>query len=457
MSTKKTEVDLTQGPIFGKIIRFTLPLIATGLLQTLYNASDMVVVGRYASDHAMGAVGACGALINLLINVFFGLAVGVGVSVAQGIGAKKYDDVEKIIHTSLIASFFCGIALGIFGFFMTEPLLKLMDTPSETLSEAVPYMKAYFVGIPASMVYNFMASALRSSGDTKRPLIILSISGLANVILNYIMVKFFSLGAVGVGVATAISQYISAVMIIIHMLKLDGCCKIRINKLRFDKSKLWIITKIGLPAGIQGTLFSLSNVIIQSTINSFGPVIVNGNSAASNIEGFIYISMNSLYQTVLTFVGQNIGAGTYERIKKIIFQCVILVTAVGFIMGMSAYIFGDTLLSIYAPESAEVRAAGMVRVSIICITYFTCGLMDVGCGVLRGMGKTILPMMVSLVGSCVFRIGWIKLIYPHFNTVRSIYVSYPISWLITATVHFSLSIYFYRKLMKSNKRELSAV
>ena len=456
--TKSASPNLTEGPLLGKMLRFCLALIATGLLQTLYNASDMVVVGRFSSDHAMGAVGACGSLINLIINAFLGLSVGAGVCIAHEIGAQKHDEIKKTVNTSLLASIFCGIAVGIIGYFLADPLLTLMGTPQNVHSEAVPYMKAYFVGIPGCMVYNFMAAILRSSGDTKSPLIILTISGIGNIILNLIMVIVFDMGALGVGIATAASQYISAFLVVIHMIRMSGPCKIHISEMKIDKSKLWHITKIGIPAGFQGVLFSLSNVLIQSSVNAYGDIVVDGNSAASNIEGFVYISMNSMYHTVLTFVGQNVGAGKYERIKKIVFECVIIVSIIGLTMGISAYIFGDALLSIYAPSNADVRAAGLVRLSIISTTYFLCGLMDVGCGTLRGMGKSTLPMLISLIGSCVFRIVWIYTICELFpGNIRVLYYSYPVSWILTAGTHFLASRIVYKKMITQRSQQKSVL
>ncbi len=441
--------DFTEGPIFGKLIRFALPLMATGLLQTLYNASDMIVVGRFSpsKEIAMGAVGSCSALINLILNLFMGLATGAGVLAAQNIGAKKYDHLKKVVDTSLISSLICGVILAIFGFFMAEPLLTLMGTPENVLKEAVPYMKAYFVGVPACMLYNFLAAILRSSGDSKRPLIFLAISGICNVGLNLIMVLCFSMGAVGVGIATTAAQYISATMIFIYMSRADIVCKIDVKNIKPDKEKLLSMIRIGMPAGIQGMLFSISNVLMQSTVNTYGDVIVNGNAAAANIEGFVYICMNAMYHSTLTFVGQNVGAGKYDRIKKIIFQNAMLVSVVGLIIGVAVTVFHEPLLQIYAPESEAVRQAAANRLYVICSSYFLCGLMEVGCGAVRGMGKAILPMMVSLTGSCLLRIVWIFTICPFFpGNIYVLYLCYPITWIVTASAHFVCSLIVSKKL-----------
>lgn len=449
---------MTEGPILGRMILFTLPVMATGVIQLLFNAADLAVVGQFAGKAAMGAVGCCGALINLIVNLFMGLSVGAGVMAAQDIGAKRYDSVHLLANTAVSTSLIGGLAVGIIGFVATRPMLTLMGTPDEVLEEAVPYMRAYFCGMPGCLLYNYLASILRSSGDTKRPLIFLSISGLANVGLNFAMVLGLHLGALGVGIATAVSQYISAAMILVYMLRVDGCC--RITGLAVDAAKLKKMILIGLPAGLQGTLFSLSNVIVQSSINSYGTTVVAGNTAGSNLDGFLYIAMNSVYHTALTFVGQNVGAGKYRRIKKISLECVGLVTFIGVTLGAVLVLFGDKLLLIYAPgaENVDVVKAGMNRLLVLGTSYFLCGLMDVGCGLLRGMGKTILPMIVSLVGSCVFRIGWIMLVCPHFpGNILVLYISYPISWAITAGVHYGCLAYFYRQLIrKSNGAETVA-
>ncbi len=441
--------DFTEGAIFSKLIKFALPLMATGLLQMLYNASDMIVVGRFSpsKEIAMGAVGSCSALINLILNLFMGLATGAGVLAAQNIGAKKYDHLKRVLDTSMVTSLICGVVLAIFGFFMAEPLLTLMGTPDTVIVEAVPYMKAYFVGVPACMLYNFLAAILRSSGDSKRPLIFLAISGACNVGLNLIMVLCFSMGAVGVGIATTAAQYISAIMIFIYMSRADIVCKIDTKNIRPSREKLLSMIRIGMPAGVQGMLFSISNVLMQSTVNTYGDVIVNGNSAAANIEGFVYICMNAMYHSTLTFVGQNVGAGKYDRIKKIVLQNALLVSAVGLVIGVAVTAFHEPLLQIYAPESEAVRAAAANRLYVICSTYFLCGLMEVGCGAVRGMGKAILPMMVSLTGSCLLRIVWIFTICPLFpGNIYVLYLCYPITWVVTSAAHFVCSVIVSKKL-----------
>ena len=448
----KKQIDMTEGPILGRMILFTLPVLATGVLQLLFNASDLAVVGQFGgadSQIEVGAVGSCGALINLIVNLFMGLAVGAGVIAAQDIGAKRYEAVHKLADNALTVSLIGGVAVGVFGFFATEPLLRLMGTTKEILPSAVPYMKAYFTGMPGCLLYNYLAAIQRSGGDTKHPLLFLAISGVANVGLNILMVAGFKLGALGVGIATSASQYIAAAAILIFMLREEGCC--RVTGFALDGERLKKMVLIGLPAGLQGTLFSLSNVIIQSSINAYGTYVVAGNAAGSNLDGFLYIAMNSVYTAALTFVGQNVGAGKYARIKKISFLCVGLVTFIGVSLGVVLVVFGEKLLLIFATGENKdaVVKAGMNRLLVMGTTYFLCGLMDVGCGIMRGMGKTILPMIVSLVGSCLFRIVWIATVCPLFpGNILALYISYPISWFITAAVHYGCCIHNYRALMR---------
>ena len=451
--------DYTEGPMLGNIILFMLPVMFTGIIQLLYNAADMVVVGNWAdnADAAVAAVGACGALINLIVNLFMGLSVGAGVVVAQRIGAGDRDGVQKVVHTAILTSVFTGIAVGIFGFFMAKPLLVLMGTNDDVLAEAAPYMSAYFVGIPASMVYNHAASILRSKGDSKNPLIFLTLSGLANVFLNLIFVSVFHMGAIGVGIATAVSQYIAMGMVLYHMATLDDDCHLDFKKLAVDKDSLKKMLRIGIPAGLQGTFFSLSNTLIQSTVNTYPTVVQTGNTTASNIEGFVYISMNSCYHAALTFVGQNTGAKKYDRVLRASLMCLAIVIVVGLGMSSLIYFNGEGLISIYRPNQPEVVAHGMARLSIICVTYFLCGIMDVFSGIMRGMGKSFLPMMVSLIGSCVFRIVWIILLCPGFpEPIQTLYISYPISWILTAGVHLICCIVTWTYRVRKLKREEAA-
>lgn len=455
--TKKT--DMTEGPLFGKIIRYSIPLIATGVLQLLYNATDTIIAGRYAPDGqaALGAVGSCGALINLIVNLFMGLSVGAGVCVAHDFGARKFDDVRRTVHTAIPVAAVLGIIVSIFGFFMSKTLLEWTGVQGNVLYEAVPYMKAYMLGMPASMVYNYCATMLRSTGDTKHPLIFLSISGVVNVLLNLLMVLGFGMGALGVGIATAASTWLSMIIILIFMIRSKGCMKFEWKLMSFHKDKFIAMLRFGIPAGLQGCVFSLSNVLIQSSINLLDAgqgFIVAGNAAAANIDGFLYIAMNAIYHAALTFVGQNVGAKKYDRIGKIVGVCAVTVGAIGITMGILAVALGQPLLSLYAPGNDRAISMGMVRMSIVSATYFLCGFMELGCGVMRGLGNSLVPMIVSVVGSCAFRILWIYTVFNALPSLRTLYISYPISWILTAAAHF-ICCAIYLRIIKKKEARLS--
>ncbi len=431
---KRYEIDMINGPLFGKIVLYTLPLIAAGILQLLFNTADMVVVGRYAGSNALGAVGATASLINLLINVFMGLSVGANVAIAHYYGAGRFEELSRSLHTAISLSIICGFILLVIGQLFSEPMLILMGTPKDILPLSVSYMKIYFCGMPVMLLYNFGAAILRAVGDTKRPLYYLSLAGVINVILNLIFVIRFSMGVRGVAWATNISQAVSAVLIIRCLIKNEGPCRLRLSKLCLDKKETSRIAKVGLPAGFQGAIFSISNVLIQSSVNSFGAIAVAGNTATCNLEGFVYNSMNSFHQTAISFTGQNMGAKNMKRVQRVLVICLLCVTATGLGMGLLGLAFGSELLGIYSTDPAVI-AFGLRRMAIIFPTYFLCGVMDVMVGSLRGMGFSIMPMTVSLLGACVFRIIWIMTIFAINHTPEFLYVSYPISWFITATVH----------------------
>lgn len=431
---KKYEIDMCNGPLMGKILLFTLPLIASGILQLLFNAADMVVAGRYAGSEALGAVGATSSLINLITNVFMGLSVGTNVAVAHYYGAKRFDDLKKTVHTSVLLSLVCGVILVFVGILLATPMLELMGTPQEILPHSVAYMKIYFIGMPAMLLYNFGAAILRAVGDTRRPLYYLLVAGIINIILNLIFVIKFGMGVKGVAYATIISQTISAILITRCLMKQDGPCRLMLKELAIDWEKAGRIAKVGLPAGLQGSIFSISNVLIQSSVNSFGAIAVAGNTATCNLEGFVYVAMNSFHQTALSFTGQNVGAKRSDRVKRTLLYCLICVVVTGLTMGLVGFGFGKELLGIYSDEAAVVEF-GLRRMKIIFPLYFTCGTMDVCVGSLRGMGFSIMPMIVSLLGACGIRILWIMTIFRLKPTPEVLYVSYPVSWAVTTVVH----------------------
>ncbi len=447
--------DLLSGALLPKILLFAIPLIATGILQLLFNTADTVVVGRWGDatpeecEIALAAVGSCGSLIAVIINFFNGLAVGTGVCAAQSIGAKRYDNVEKVVHTSVLTALVMGTFVAAVGISFARPLLGLMGTDASVLDQAARYMQAYFLGAPAHMVYNYCAAILRSKGDTTRPLMFLTVAGISNVALNLVMVLGFGLGAVGVGIATAASHWISCIMIVIHMMRLNDACRLNLKKLRLHRPILSKILLIGIPAGIQGTAFSFSNVIIQSSVNSFGKATVAANAAAANISDYAYIAQNSIYQAAMTFTGQSVGARKYERIRSITLTCVATVTVAGLLVGGLTTLFGKQLLAIFSPNNPEIIRIGMIRLYYMCLPYFLCGVMEVGSGVLRGLGKSITSMIVAISGVCGIRLVWIFTVFAHFRTLETLYLSYIVTWVITATAHYTLVFLSVKKLRNS--------
>ena len=438
------EMDMTAGAILPKLLLFSLPLILSSILQLLFNAADVIVVGRFEGENALAAVGSTGALINLIVNIFMGLSVGANVVIARYYGAGQYKDTSEAVHTSVTVSVIGGAILAVFGFIMAHTLLVWMGSPAEVLPLATLYVKIYFLGMPFNALYNFGSSVLRAVGDTQRPLIYLTLAGIANVILNLLFVAVFHMGVAGVALATIVSQAISAILVLLCLLRTEGAIHVDLRKLRIHAEKLLEIARIGLPAGLQGAFFSLSNVLIQSTVNSFGNIVMAGNSVSANIEGFIYVAMNALHQAAITFTSQNFGARKYLRIRRICLLSVLTVTVIGILLGAIALVFQTPLLSIYSTEP-EVIAAGIIRMNIIASTYFLCGIMDVLCGVLRGLGSTIAPMIISVLGACALRIFWIYCILPFDRTLQMLYISYPVSWAITAAVHGACLVYLLRR------------
>lgn len=428
-------MDMCNGPIFGKLLVFALPLMLSGILQLLFNAADIVVVGKFSGSHALAAVGSTGALINLFVNVFIGFSIGTNVLVAQYFGARDEKNVHETVHTSILLGIVGGFILIVAGMVFAKPMLEWMDTPEDVLSHAVLYMRIYFIGMPAMLVYNFGAAILRAIGDTRRPLYYLLSAGVINVILNLFFVIVLDMGVAGVATATVISQIVSAILIVRCLMHSDGIYRLDLYELKIYKRKMVHIAKIGLPAGVQGAVFSLSNVLIQSSVNSFGSIAMAGNTAAGNIEGFVYTSMNAVYQTALSFTSQNVGGERQDRIPKIVFQCLAIVTVVGAVLGNLAYQCGPFLLNIYSSDP-EVIQYGMSRMQIICQWYFLCGIMDVAVGILRGMGYSVMPMLVSLAGACGLRVLWIFTVFVWKHSLFVLYLSYPITWTITLAVHF---------------------
>lgn len=446
-SSKKYEIDMCNGPLFGKILVFYFPLMLSGILQLLFNAADIAVVGRFAGNEALAAVGSTSSLTNLLVNLFIGLSVGANVLVARFYGAGQKEELKEMVQTAVATSVLGGILLVFVGFFASQPALALMGTPDDVIKHSVLYMRIYFAGMPFMMAYNFGAAVLRAVGDTKHPLYYLLIAGVVNVVLNLVFVIVFSMGVAGVATATVISQAISAVLILRCLIKSDGVYRLELKGMKIAGDKLAKMFQIGLPAGLQGSLFSISNVLIQSSVNSFGSIAMAGNTAGSNIEGFVYTAMNSFYQAAISFCGQNYGAKKYNRVGKVLFICEGLVIAVGLLMGNGVYLFAGKLLRLYTTDTEVIRY-GILRMAYICIPYFLCGMMDVIVGALRGIGYSIMPMLVSLTGACLFRVVWIYTVFSSNRTLPCLYISYPISWGLTFAVHLVCFIIVYRRLLK---------
>ncbi len=445
--TKSYQMNMCEGALLSKLIRFAVPLMLSSILQLLFNAVDMVVVGRYAGSQSLAAVGSTSSLINLLTNVFMGLSVGTNVLIARYYGAQQEKEVSETVHTAILLSLISGIVLTFIGIGFAKTFLQLMGTPDNVIELSVLYIRIYFVGMPVLLLYNFGSAILRAIGDTKRPLYYLTLAGVLNAGLNLVFVVVFHMDVAGVAIATVLSQVVSAALIVRALKNTEGGCKLRRSKLRISMDKLVRIAKIGLPAGFQGALFSLSNVLIQSSINSFGDIAMAGNTAASNLEGFVYIAMNAFHQTALSFTSQNIGGGKYERVKKTMLYCLFLVVLVGGVLGFSAYGIKEFLLGIYTSDP-EVIQYGILRMKIIMLTYFACGIMDVMVGCLRGMGYSIMPMVVSLLGACGLRIIWIITVFRSIPTLECLYISYPVSWIVTAVAHIGCYFYVQKRVLQ---------
>lgn len=450
----KRSANMLKGPLWSSLILYTIPIILTSILQLLFNAADLVIVGRYSGSINVAAVSATGAITNLIVNLFIGLSVGAGVTVAHALGGNQAQEVHRTVHTALPTALVGGVLLSIVGVLFSESFLTMMKTPVNVLPLSAKYMRIYFCGMTFTMVYNFCASILRAAGDTKSPLIFLSIAGVVNVALNIFFVVVLHMTVDGVALATIISQAISAILVVIALMRRTDACKLKLKDMRFYKQPFLKIIRIGLPAGIQSSMFAISNVIVQSSINSFNSdALMSGNGAAGNIEGFIYVSMNSFHQTAVNFIGQNMGAHQYKRIKKIFTTCLLYVSVVGIAMGLAIWGFGEELLGIYITDSAEAIRYGLIRFNYVALPYFICGLMDVSTGALRGLGASFTPMIISIMGVCGIRIMWIYTIFqiPKFHTPECLYIAYFLSWLATFIFQTIAFITIYKKRVRTDK------
>ncbi len=441
----KNNVDMLHGPMLWKIILFALPLALSSILQLLFNAADTVVVGQFAGRQALAAVGSNGALINLIVNVFMGLSIGANVIVARYRGRGDEALINKAVHTAVLLSVISGILLAFIGFFVAPRLLGLMATPADVIDLSALYLRIYFLGMPFMMLYNFGSAILRSVGDTRRPLFFLTAGGIVNVILNLIFVIVFKMSVAGVAIATVISQMISSFLVTRTLCKEKGSLHLDLRHLKIDKGCLWDMVKVGMPAGLQGCVFSLSNVVIQSSLNTFGSITVAGNSAAANIEGFIYVSMNAFHQAAVTFSSQNYGAEQYDRCDRALLISGGLGFSIGTILGLVFMAFGRPLLSLYTRDP-EVIAAGLVRMNFLFRYQGLNGLMDIMVGGLRGIGYSVMPTVVSLTGVCAFRLLWIMTVFKAQPTLNILYLVYPVSWAITTFAHLVTYVWARHKM-----------
>ncbi len=444
---------MTEGNMLPQIVRFAIPLMLSSMLQLLFNSADMIVVGQFVGSSALAAVGSTTALINLIINIFVGLSVGSNVVIANHYGAGRYKDVREDVHTAIALSLVGGILLAIIGISAAVPLLELMGTPIDVIGDAALYMRIYFLGMPVIMIYNFGSAVFRAVGDTRRPLLFLLSAGVLNVILNLTFVIVFNRGVDGVAWATIISQCLSSGLIIIALCHSDGCFKLRLKKIRLYKDKVIEIMKIGIPSGLQGVMFSISNVLLQASVNTLGTVAMAGCTADTDIEHFVYFAMNAFHHTVISFTAQNYGAKKYSRMRKAFFLCLALEIAVGVVSGWSVYLLGDKIVSIFNKEP-EVIEYALQRMCVVATTYFLCGMQEIAVGYLRGIGKSLSPMLISFVGVCGVRILWIYTVFPYHKNLTALFLSYPISWAVAFIGLLIVCFIYNRKLRISGKHKL---
>ena len=434
----KFEIDMCNGSIMDKLISFSLPLMVSGILQLAFNAVDIIVVGRFSGSQALAAVGSTTALINVFTNLFIGISLGANVLAARFYAAGKDREMSETVHTSITLALISGIMMAVIGVLLAKWALEIMGTPDDVIGQSALYMRIYFMGMPFFMLYNYGAAILRAIGDTKRPLIFLIISGIANAALNMILVILFHMGVAGVAIGTIISQLISCVLVLTCLYRSEGSYQLRFSKLKINGAYMEQIFQVGVPAGIQSTVINLSNALLQSSVNSFGSIAMAGYTAANNMLGFLYMSVNSITQACMSFTSQNYGAGDYGRCKKI--------------FGGLAYCFGPQILTIYTSDPKVINC-GMEILAYTSITYFLCGIMDLFPGALRGMGYSAVPMVLSVIGTVGTRIVWVFGIFPNHRSLSVLFVSYPVSWILTIVLQV-VCFYFVRKRVHQKEKRL---
>lgn len=451
MKKNKYEIDMCNGSIMDKLISFSLPLMLSGILQLMFNAVDIVVVGRFSGSQALAAVGSTTALINIFTNLFIGISLGANVLAARFYASGKEKEMSETVHTAITLALISGIIMAVVGLVLAKLALVLMGTPSDVIELSTLYMRIYFCGMPFFMLYNYGAAILRAVGDTKRPLIFLIISGVANAGLNMILVIIFHMGVAGVGIGTVISQLISCILVLRCLYKSEGCYQLRFSKLRIQKVYLRQIFQVGIPAGIQSTVINFSNALLQSSVNSFGSTAMAGYTAANNILGFLYVSVNAVTQACMSFTSQNYGVGKYKRMDRVLINCLILSVVISGVLGCGSYAFGTEILKVYT-EDPKVIQCGLEILSMTTVTYFLCGIMDLFPGALRGMGRSGVPMILSIIGTVGTRIVWIFMLFPQHRSLEFLFISYPASWLLTIVMQV-ICFYFVRKQVHAKGRE----
>ena len=450
--TKSFEIDMCNGTLMDKLISFSIPLMLSGILQLMFNAVDIIVVGRFAGSESLAAVGSTTALINVFTNLFIGISLGSNVLAARYYAAGKEREMSETVHSSLTLALISGILMAFAGLFFSRTALEWMGTPDDVIDLAALYMKIYFIGMPFFMLYNYGAAILSAVGDTNRPLLFLVVSGLFNECLNIILVICFHMAVEGVAIATVISQLLSCIMVLSCLYRTQGCYQFRFSKLGLKSIYVLQIFQVGIPAGIQSTVINFSNVLLQSSVNSFGSVAMAGYTAANNIFGFLYTSVNSVTQACMSFTSQNYGAGKTKRMDRVLIDCLILSCAFSLTMGCCAWFFGPQLLRIYT-ESSAVISCGVEILSFTTVTYFLCGIMDLIPGALRGMGRSAVPMILSIIGTVGTRIVWIFWIFPYHRSLDILFLSYPVSWILTILMQV-ICFFIVRKSVHADMKTL---
>ena len=443
---------MCNGSIMDKLISFSLPLMVSGILQLAFNAVDIIVVGRFSGSQALAAVGSTTALINVFTNLFIGISLGANVLAARFYAAGKDREMSETVHTSITLALISGITMAVIGVLLAKWALEIMGTPDDVIGQSALYMRIYFMGMPFFMLYNYGAAILRAIGDTKRPLIFLIISGIANAALNMILVILFHMGVAGVAIGTIISQLISCVLVLTCLYWSEGSYQLRFSKLKINGAYMEQIFQVGVPAGIQSTVINLSNALLQSSVNSFGSIAMAGYTAANNILGFLYMSVNSITQACMSFTSQNYGVGKLKRMDKVLRDCAILSISIAAVLGGLAYSFGPQILTVYTSDPKVINC-GMEILAYTSITYFLCGIMDLFPGALRGMGYSAVPMVLSVIGTVGTRIVWVFGIFPNHRSLSVLFVSYPVSWIITIVLQV-VCFYFVRKRVHQKEKRL---